>query len=755
MGHVGLVGQVGWFLWLALAAQPTGAIRGIVVDTKEGTGIRSVSVRLQSTGRTVFSGADGRFEIENVPAGNQELYVSAVDFILVKRTVTVAAGSTTDVTIVLAEGTGTYTETVDVRGTAGTGNITRREPAVASEQTLGGRELQQLRGILTNDPLRAVQVLPAVAAGDDFRSEFAVRGAGIQQMNFTFEGIATPFLLHTVQQVHDSGSIAMVNGDVLEEITLLNGAYPQRHGNRTAAEIDFRMREGSRDRVQSHLSVSAIDASGVVEGPIGRSKRGSWLFSARKSYLDLIVERLYPEQNLSFGFADTQAKLTYDVAARHQVQVAFTGGRSRLERVPDLLGAGNLRDATNQSAMAVLTWRYLPSPRFSLIQRAAAAENRFRNSSRDGAELDGGDAGEAIYRADASFSPSARVLFEGGGEARRASGIGREQRLVGGRFVTRESYDSTATSASLYGQARIGSSSGFSITPGLRIDRRSLIPRTTAAPWVQTLWPVTPRMAVRAGFGLHHQEPDFAEVLGSRGTPDLRPERAYHTDVGVEGRIGTAGRWQVTVYDREDRDLLRLPDIDLRIVNGVVANGSVTSHYVNALDGHARGVEWLVQRQSPNGFSGWASYALGFTRYHDTTTGEAFWGDFDQRHTVNLYGIYRVNDRLSLSARFRVGSNFPTVGYWTARDGTYFAGDVSAGRNTLRVAPYSRLDARANRTFTWDQKRLTLFVEAINVYNRSNLRAALPSVNRRTFEATGLYEHMIPLIPSVGILLEF
>ena len=44
------------------------------------------------------------------------------------------------------------------RGTAGTGNIPRREPSVASQQTIGGRELQQLRGILTNDPLRAVQV---------------------------------------------------------------------------------------------------------------------------------------------------------------------------------------------------------------------------------------------------------------------------------------------------------------------------------------------------------------------------------------------------------------------------------------------------------------------------------------------------------------------------------------------------------------------------------------------------------------------
>jgi len=159
-----------------------------------------------------------------------------------------------------------------------------------------------------------------------------------------------------------------------------------------------------------------------------------------------------------------------------------------------------------------------------------------------------------------------------------------------------------------------------------------------------------------------------------------------------------------------------------------------------------------VQRQSPNGFSGWASYALGYTRYRDFTTGETFWGDYDQRHTVNLFGTYRVSDRFSLSARLRYGSNFPTVGYYDARDGTYFAG---AARNTIRVPEYSRIDVRANRTFTWDRKRLTLFLEAINVANRRNARSALPAVNRQTFVVTGLYETMVPLIPAVGVLLEF
>src|SRR5262249_37476215 len=246
-----------------------------------------------------------------------------------------------------------------------------------------GRELQSLRGVLANDPLRAVQMLPAVAAGDDFRSDFAIRGLGLAQMTFSFEGIATPFLLHTVQQVHDSGSVAMVNGDVLDEINVANGSYPQRYGNRIGASIDFLMREGSRDRVQSHAAASAIDASAVFEGPLGSDKRGSWVATARKSYLDLFVDKLYPEQNISFGFADTQAKLVYDVTPRHQLQWATTAGRSRLDRSADDLSAGNLKSGENRSVLSVLTWRYLPSRRLTVDQRVAIADNAFSNESRD------------------------------------------------------------------------------------------------------------------------------------------------------------------------------------------------------------------------------------------------------------------------------------------------------------------------------------------------------------------------------------
>ena len=254
-------------------------IRGVVLDRADGSPIADVSVRLQDAGVAVKTDDAGRFELTGVSPGRHIVYVSLVGFILVKRPVDVAPGAALDLTIVLSEGTGTYSETVNVAGE----RFREQEKSVPAQQTLGSAEIQNLRNLLTNDPMRAIQVLPGVTTGDDFRSEFAVRGSPFGRMNFTFDGIPTSFLLHTVQQVQDGGSIAMLNGDILDGITLLNGSYPQRYGNRLGAELDFHMREGSRDRTQVRVGVSGTDASLVVEGPLGHAKAGSWLVSARKA----------------------------------------------------------------------------------------------------------------------------------------------------------------------------------------------------------------------------------------------------------------------------------------------------------------------------------------------------------------------------------------------------------------------------------------------------------------------------------------
>ena len=88
------------------------------------------------------------------------------------------------------------------------------------------------------------------------------------------------------------------------------------------------MNEGSRTATAMHASISMTSASVIAEGPIGASKRGSWIASFRQSYVQWVLERLH-FNGATFGFMDGQAKLVYDVAPTQQVQLTFLAGRSR------------------------------------------------------------------------------------------------------------------------------------------------------------------------------------------------------------------------------------------------------------------------------------------------------------------------------------------------------------------------------------------------------------------------------------------
>jgi hypothetical protein len=221
----------------------------------------------------------------------------------------------------------------------------------------------------------------------------------------------------------------------------------------------------------------------------------------------------------------------------------------------------------------------------------------------------------------------------------------------------------------------------------------------------------------------------------------------------------------VNAYARRETDVLWTPGSEPRLgQNGAILPGFITSPWTNVLRGSARGIEVVIRRDASNGFSGWAGYGYGRLRYTHTATAEQFWADADQRHTVSLYGNYRLSSRASVSARYRYGSNYPMAGYIgepapalgtaPAVDGRPVFHGLSSERNTLRLPAYSRLDLRADRAFNWSGRRLVLFVEVANVLNHTNLRNASYSVDRagRVFEAT---ESLMPIVPSGGFVIEF
>jgi hypothetical protein len=275
------------------------------------------------------------------------------------------------------------------------------------------------------------------------------------------------------------------------------------------------------------------------------------------------------------------------------------------------------------------------------------------------------------------------------------------------------------------------------------------------APWILGAWQFKPGWTLNASAGASRQFPDLDAVRGLTESSDLRPERAALVDVGVEQRLSNGFRWQMTLYNRVESDVLRVPDLLPRLVQGVVLDPPSPSRYRNSLRGTSRGVDLLVARNTVDSaarFSGWIAYTYATTRKADLSTQETFWGDFDRRHALNAAGVFRIARETSVGIVFRGASGVPIPGYFDVSDGRFFVGER---RNEIRLPPYMRLDTRMQRNFFPSRHRVTAFGEILNVLNRANRGTAEGHIQPLTGEAIGFSQPLIPRRASIGIEIDF
>jgi outer membrane receptor protein involved in Fe transport len=303
----------------------------------------------------------------------------------------------------------------------------------------------------------------------------------------------------------------------------------------------------------------------------------------------------------------------------------------------------------------------------------------------------------------------------------------------------------------IHGRVTWSGGRGWSIDTGVMVEPSTLVGDVPIAPWLLARVPLTRGLTARGGFDLSRQTPDLDQVVGTFKAADPRPERARQFEVALEQQVGASLRWQVGAYHRREDDILRLEDNEPRLVNGQVERPSLAPYWANALEGWSRGVEVLLQRRAPTGLSGWVGYAYGQTRYTDRLRSEEFWGDYDQRHTFNAFALYRLTPRSSVSGKLRAASNFPIPGYFQRVGNQLW---LAPERNLVRLPRYARLDLRANHTFTFDRRRLTLFVEVVNLTGRENFAADYPRVQPDGHVSNASHS-LFPFLPSAGFMVDF
>jgi len=95
---VALLTLVARMTFPVMAQTPTGSVRGVVKD-QQGAVISAASVTItnKATGasRTIKTGSDGSYAVENLPAGDYEIKIEAAGFAVQNITAVVQVGSTT------------------------------------------------------------------------------------------------------------------------------------------------------------------------------------------------------------------------------------------------------------------------------------------------------------------------------------------------------------------------------------------------------------------------------------------------------------------------------------------------------------------------------------------------------------------------------------------------------------------------------------------------------------------------------------
>jgi hypothetical protein len=640
-----------------------------------------------------------------------------------------------------------YSDAVLVRATSG--DTESAGSAIALDVT----RLQDARGAV-DDLLQAIQVLPRVASIDDYRGEFSVRGSSYRHVGSVIDGIATPWLRHSVYGRTDLGSLSMLSSEGLESATLRTGAHPQRYGDRLGAELEMTLREGSRESRQFHGSVGGTALAVVGEGPLGESRRGSWIVSLRNSYLDWPVKRSTIGGS-AFAFADAHAKLVYDVSPSQQVTFTALGGRSRLDSADDL-APGDLAVGTNDAMLFSLGWRTSLGSRGVIRQAVNIIDQQLSNTLQAGVGDGGARNKEIAYHADVMHT-LAGGRIEGGADVARFDGA--RDFLFDDGLIRPASGDAAAATSfaaewwtrTAYVHFDRAITRDVSMGAGVRIASSTLVEKTIASPWLLSQWRFREGWAINASIGVAHQFPDLDFMWSRAQAIRLKTERATHVDVTLEHRIAGSYRWQATLFSRVERDLLQAPPVEPFIAREVTAP-PLLEDYQNSLAGRSRGLELILAREGRSRVTGWVSYAYGRTRQTDTMTNETFWGDFDRRHAFSAVAMCRLSPQTTVEIDYRASTNVPISGYLTLRDGVLVAG---GRRNEVRLPNYARLDARAQRTFGSSARRVSVFGELLNLLNRQNLGPAEGAIDAQTGGALGFTRELMPRRVSVGVAVHF
>jgi TonB family protein len=647
------------------------------------------------------------------------------------------------------------------------GKLEKKE---VSTRTLTVTEIQKLPGF-SGDAIKVIQAMPGVARPTFISGDIVVRGAPTWDSKFYLDGVLIPTLYHY------GGLKSTYNSDALRSINFYPGGFSSRFGGAVAGVIDLAGRNAKRDRFHGYGDVNLIDASAMVEGPVG-GKTGI-LATVRRSHAGDLLNWAVQDAGIidlpvsvAPYYYDFVVRADADLSTSNRLFCTFFGSKDALELVMPFFRGGS-REVDS------LSNRIRQSSQFTMA--LAGIDSKFSacvdNSARIAVNRDSGSASilgfarygyggwEYTFRDELRWALSDRYVFYGGLDIwwmdyRQHAVFPNPDK---DNTFYYDTMDSDFGLVAPYVLLEWRPLKRLLITPGLRFDyyqelkydggiipefrryaafnnRRGISGEPSLR--VSARYETAPGQCAKLSVGTYNQSPQPMGFVTHKtmGNPFLPATKARHIVGGYEWRITDLVSVDIQAYHNQQWDI-------------PVQNRSASRFSAGGL-GRMYGLEFLLRHDQGGRFFGWVSYSLSRSERFDSDKRRWNLYDKDQPHNIQLIGSYRLPYEWQIGARLRFVSGNPETPVIGSTDDLYSGYYIpSPGEtNSTRVDPFFQTDFRIDKKIVFDKWMLSLYLDIQNIFF---LWYASPEFTVYNYDFTQKTNISFPFIPSLGIRADF
>ena len=767
---------------------PTATIVGEVLDSASRKPVPQARVILPGTNLRTTTDLTGHFVLRRVPAGRYTVGARRIGYQPADRAeISVTSGERLSLTIFMQPAPFRLAE---VTVTPGTFSFLDAGPAL--RQTITRAEIETAP--FGEDLFRAMNRLPGLSSGD-YGAQFSIRGGRQDETLILLDGLEVyePFHLKDFAE----GALSIIDVETIDRVELLTGGFPAHYGDKRSGVMKIASRTPSEDGTHLSLGASLINAHALAEGSFA-GRKGSWLLSGRRGYADMLLKLLNKKETKAPTYEDVFGTIRYRLHPNHvlalNVLQAADHYRFTINGTTGFADSIRTVEAANNgygNSYAWLTLRSLLGDHLTLNSLASVGSV---NATRRGDEhhavvpleyygVNGKRSFSVVgFKQDFSYQRSARNVFDLGYDLRSMhANFDWENRVTQnpdnptpdttGFYprITRRAKKANGKTIGAYVSDRLQIMDPLVLEVGLRYDGATYTHDRDWSPRVSTLFRLSDRNSLRAGWGHYYQRQGIAdENAFDRLNRYFPSERSKQWTIGFEHIYSDGGMFRAEAYHKAGsrlRPILRNWKAGLN----VFPESSEDRVIVYPDSTWSKGLEIYHDRSLGRRLKLRLGYALSYVDERVSRIDQVndplkppfdtiHPSPQDQRHALNMDLIYRPASNWTVTTAFTFHTGWPytyEIGVpVTRRNGTR---DLAVRPDTLygrRLPSYQRVDMRVTRRKVTPNSEWRFFFEVINLTNHENV---LGYDVFRIFDSNGALalqrdtESWFSILPSLGV----